>query len=439
MSLVPANNSLEPGTFFETYYLITSLGAGGMGEVLLAYDFAAARLVALKFMLEHHARNASALERMKREGEIYRALDHPNVLRLLETGTSPGVPYFLVLQYLRGTPLDAVMEEKGPLELHVAMRILEDTASALHAAHGKNIIHRDVKPHNVMIGPDGRATLFDFGVARVGDKAALTQKGSILGTMAYAAPEQRMGKPIDHRADIFGLGAIFYECLTGRRAVEGESFQELAMAETSFLKKPSQLNPKVPEVLDRISDRLLADDPAQRYQDLKSLLIELGLLRVDSPEELRQRMFGSEADRRLFDAVKAYRYGELKEASIEIERFGGMPPPALAPEILRLKADIEVDTGRPDDAVGSLELALEYEPNNYEILLDLALLLIRLGRGDDARGVLKGVPSPMRGRLLVLGLLEVLSVLPRVPGVVLGKLSRQGLAKRFHEAVLAHA
>ena len=429
---------IEPGTFWEHFYVIARLGEGGMAEVMLAYDLETARLVALKFILGIHATNPKVVARMRREGEIYRQLKHPSILDVLDIRSAKLAPCYLVLDYLRGEPLDEVLEAAGgPLEVPRVMRLLDDLGSALNLAHKNEIIHRDVKPQNVMMGPDGRATLYDFGIARAQDDLINTQTGSIMGTLAYAAPEQRAVKLTDHRTDIFALGAILYEALTAKRVIEPGTYKEMVMARSEFLPNPSELNPKVPPVLDEIVRKMIEDDPEDRYADLKSLLIKIGLMRLELSPKERRALFGSKAEQRLDEVVRAFRYDEIKKAEGLIEEMAAKPPPSIGAEIFHLRAAIQVELGEPGKGVTSLEKALGYEPTNLEILLDLALLLLRMGKIDKVEELFAGIPSWIRGSFLVRALMDMIKNLPRIPGKTLGRLSNQGPARKFHAAVAA--
>lgn len=429
---------IEPGSFWEHFYVIARLGEGGMSEVLLAYDLQSAQLVALKFLLGVHAQNPSAVARLRREGEIYRMLRHPSILDVKAVEKAPLAPCYLVLDYLRGTPLDEVLAGRGgPLEAPATMRLLEDLGSALNLAHGHQVIHRDVKPQNVMMGPDGRATLLDFGIARAQDDLVNTQTGSVMGTLAYAAPEQRAGRPTDHRTDIFALGAILYEASTAKRVIEPGPYKKMVMARTEFLPAPIELNPKVPKVLSDIIVQMIEDDPDDRFPDLKSLLIKVGLLRLELDKKELRRLFGSKAERRLDEVARAYRYDEIPKAKELVDALAARPPPSIGAELFHLKARIEIEMGIPGEGLQSMRMALEYDPSNLDILLDLALLMLRMGKVEAVHELMASIPSWIRGNFMVRSLMDMIGSLPRIPGATLAKLSHAGPARKFHDAVEA--
>lgn len=429
--------TIEPGTFFETFYIIAPLGEGGMSEVFLAFDFLNARLVAIKFLLGIHNQNPKTIARMRREGEIYRKLRHPSILSVYEIGTSDKIPVFLSLEFLRGDTLEDTLDdaEERP-SFPMALRILEEMASALQAAHREGIIHRDVKPQNIMIRPDGTATIYDFGIAHAEDDLVQTQMGSILGTLSYSAPEQRRGLPTDHRADIFSLGAILYEMLTGNRVIEPGTYREMIQAETEFLPDPSEVRPGTPKILDEITRKMIADDRDQRYQDLKALLIQLGLMRVELDEATREILFGSSIEQRLDEAVKAFRAEEVDKAEDLLEDLIMRPPPSLGVDLFQLHSKILAKRGRDRGAIEALERAFTYEPGNISIILDLALLWIRYGRLDKARELISGSPVWVRGNLLIRSIMDVLNHMTEVPKGILERFPGSGPAHRFHRTLL---
>lgn len=430
------DEEIQPGQFWQQFYVIALLGEGGMSSVYLAYDLIHARLVALKFLTGMFARNPKAVARMHREGAIYRTLDHPSVVRIWDVAEAPGHKVYLVLEFLRGAPLDEVLEERGePLPVPRAVRILEDVGSALNFAHRKQVIHRDVKPQNVMIGPDGRATLLDFGIARAEDGLVDTQSGSIMGTMAYASPEQRAGQQSDHRADIYALGAIVYEAVTGRRVVPLGNYDEMLSACRADLTPPSELDERIPPALDQVLWRLLEDDPARRYPELRKMLIELGLMRVNLPEVPLRAFFGDEGEAALDEASKALRDGEARKAIEITSRLAQAPPPGLEAESLHLHARANAATGQPGVAVHYYQRSLEVDPAGIEVVADLGLHLLRMGKVADARDLLTHLPSWIRGHLVVRALLDLIRALPEMPALTRSMLNGQGEGRQLHAAL----
>src|SRR5688572_27745294 len=224
---------MAPGTRLGPYEIVALAGSGGMGEVYKARDTRLSRTVAIKILPPHIAEDAALRARFEREARAISSLDHPNICVVHDVGRSGTVDY-IVMQFLEGETL-AQRLGRGPLPLPDLLRHGAAIASALHQAHRAGILHRDLKPGNVMLTPSG-AKLLDFGLAKTANPAAdpidgtsttefggATLPGTILGTLPYMSPEQIEGKPLDARSDIFALGGVLYEMATGRRAFAGDS------------------------------------------------------------------------------------------------------------------------------------------------------------------------------------------------------------------------
>lgn len=400
-----------------------------MSEVLLGYDLRDPRFVALKFLKGAYRFDDSAIGRLKREAEIYRALEHPSIVRLVGTGLIQGGGAYLAQEFLRGSSLAETMEDGGLPPIHQVMLVLEDLCSALQVAHRHGVIHRDIQPQNIMVGPDGRATIYDFGIAFASDDLVHTEVGTVMGTILYSSPEQRRGEKVDHRSDIFGVGAVLYEALTGRKAIEARTFEQALNATTEDLLPPSQVNRNVPPVLDSICMRLLEDDPDVRYQDLRQVLIEVGKLRVEAEEDVAQALFGTREMRRIDEGITAMREGNMKVARQVASEFEAETPEGFESEAQYLVGLIHLSDGRPDLAGKCFERALYYDDENLDISLDYAMMLLRQGDLDRASLMLDSVSGAFRGNLLVLGLLDTIEQLRRAPPEVQAHLGA-GVEKR---------
>jgi Tol biopolymer transport system component len=289
---------LTPGTKLGPYEIQSPLGAGGMGEVYRARDTRLDRSVAIKVLPSHLSANPELKQRFDREAKAISALQHPNICTLHDVGSQNGVD-FLVLEYLEGQTL-ADRLSNGPLPLDQVLRVGSEIAEALEKAHRQGIIHRDLKPANVMLTKAG-AKLMDFGLAKpafavtsssqspltpsmptmnlaslTSAASPLTQKGSIVGTFQYLAPEALQGAEADARSDIFGLGCVLYEMVTGRRAFDGKS--QLSVFTAILEKEPDPIiasQPLAPPMLDRVIQGCLVKDPADRIQSAHDLLMDL--------------------------------------------------------------------------------------------------------------------------------------------------------------------
>ncbi|MCY7348434.1 MAG: protein kinase [Pyrinomonadaceae bacterium] len=279
---------LRADQHFSHYKIIKSIGAGGMGEVYLGEDTKLKRKIALKILPADFAKDAERMRRFGLEAEAVSALNHPNILTIYETGEFENTNY-IASEYVEGETLGERLQRE-PLNLQTALDIAIQVTSALQAAHGAGIIHRDIKPDNVMIRPDSLVKLLDFGIAKLSEKKiesigaeaataaikAHTKTGMIIGTANYMSPEQARGKAVDARTDIFSFGLVFYETLTGRKAFAGDNVMDVI---ASILhKEPIPLNrhkPDVPPEIERIVNKTLKKDCEERYQTAKDLLIDL--------------------------------------------------------------------------------------------------------------------------------------------------------------------
>lgn len=405
-----------PGTFLDRYYLIAPLAEGGMSEVYLAYDVPKPRFVALKFPRDRFRFDPSALGRIEREADVYRKLAHPTIVRLLGAGPMEGGGIFLAQEFLRGKPLQEIIEGiAGPLPVPLALAVLEDLAGGLQAAHELGIIHRDVQPRNVVIGNDLRGRLLDFGIAFADDGKVQTSAGTILGTLCYAAPEQRRGQPVDHRADVFSLGTILYEMLTGVKAIDVKTVEEAMEARVDYLPPPSRMNQKVPAELNDICFKLLADDPEERYPSMKAVLAELAGLKVHGGEALTRKLFGRPEEQDFARLSLAFRAGRLDEAGRLADELLPRIPREMLSDFFHLVGQLECARGRRAEARFALEESVSHAGDDLEPRIDLALFLLEERSDGEAKALLESIGGYARGNILVLGLIDAIQALPQAP------------------------
>jgi len=271
--------SLTPGSTLGHYQILERLGQGGMGQVFLALDRRLGRKVALKALLPEVQSDPDRLERFLQEARIASALSHPNVAALHEIGDAGDLRY-LALEYVEGESL-AEKLRGGPLSLPDTLSIGRQIADALDAAHALGIIHRDIKPANIMVTARGHVKLLDFGLAKIGgqpgpDTQLLTSVGSLVGTVMYMSPEQALGRKLDARTDLFSLGAVLYETITGRVPFPGSNAQEtIAHILQSQPEAIARFNYGTPEALERIVRKCLEKDRDRRYASARDLLVDL--------------------------------------------------------------------------------------------------------------------------------------------------------------------
>jgi len=282
--------TLVSGTHFGSYEVLRPLGAGGMGEVYLARDQRLERNVAIKVLPEEFTADSVSVRRFEREAKAASALNHPNIVTIYEIGESSGFHY-ISTEYIEGETLrEGIVQHR--LSVPDALDIAIQIASALSAAHHAGIIHRDIKPENVMVRPDGYAKVLDFGLVKLTEKEYVdvqsrtrtlqntTEPGHVVGTVRYMSPEQARGKPLDGRTDIFSLGIILYEMVTGCAPFDGDSIADILAAILKNEPQPLAGHlPNAPEELQRVVGTALLKDRNERYQTMNELLLDLKNLR----------------------------------------------------------------------------------------------------------------------------------------------------------------
>ncbi len=247
------------------YRVLKRLGSGGMADVYCAEDTELRRQVAIKLLHRRFAEDPEFVERFRREATSAAGLQHPNIVSIFDRGEWDGTPY-IAMEYVRGRTLKEIVNDHGALEPRLAANLTIQILTATAFAHRNGIVHRDLKPHNVLVDEDGRAKVTDFGIARAG-ASDMTETGSIMGTAQYLSPEQAQGHPVDERSDLYSIGVVFYELLTGIVPFDHESTVTIALKHVSEAPvPPMQVNPAVPPALDAVAMRALRKEPGARYQ-----------------------------------------------------------------------------------------------------------------------------------------------------------------------------
>lgn len=259
------------------YELISKIGEGAMGAVYKAKQLSMNRLVAIKVLAPHLARDDSFVQRFRREARSSAQLDHPHVVRGYDVGSANGHHYF-VMEFVDGESVHQVLQRAGRLKVGDALRIVRDVADALVHAEQQKIVHRDIKPDNIMVTRRGTVKLADLGLAKqLDDDNTMTQTGSGFGTPYYMAPEQaRNAKHVDGRSDIYALGVSFYRMLTGQVPFDGETAMEVLISkDRGTFPKPSSVNREVPPAVNLLIDKMMAKEPRHRHQSATELVAEL--------------------------------------------------------------------------------------------------------------------------------------------------------------------
>ncbi|CAA7602752.1 Protein kinase domain protein [Acididesulfobacillus acetoxydans] len=275
--------------FGGRYEVIERIGAGGMAIVYKAKDLLLNRIVTVKVLREQFLSDEDFVKRFRREAQSAASLSHPNIVSIYDVGKDGNIEY-IVMEYVEGRDLKEIIREFAPLSPEQAINLTRQIGEAIRHAHQHHIIHRDIKPHNILVTAEGRAKVTDFGIARAVSAATVTHTGDIVGSVHYLSPEQAKGLPSDERSDLYSLGIILYELLTGKVPYDGETPIAVALKHLQEVPpRPSQLNPRVGPDLENVIMRAIAKPAEQRYATAGDFLADLEKVRsgqpVPKPEE----------------------------------------------------------------------------------------------------------------------------------------------------------
>src|SRR5215210_3929531 len=290
-----------------------------MADVYLAHDDILDRDVALKVMSSRYASDEEFVERFKREAQSAAALSHPNIVSIFDRGESEDGTYYIAMEYLPGGTLKDRIIQRGALPAHTAAAVALQMAEALRAAHERDVIHRDIKPHNILVTGLGDVKVTDFGIARAAASTTMTRTGHILGTAHYISPEQAMGEPVGPASDLYSLGIVLYEMLTGELPFDADTPLGIAMKHVNgYVVSPQELNPTVPDGINAITLRLLAKNPDDRYASDSELIEDLervsaGLDPAGATTEMMTRAMPVAATTRINPPLPPQRVGRNKK------------------------------------------------------------------------------------------------------------------------------
>ncbi len=264
------------------YRVVRKLGGGGMADVYLCEDLTLGRNVAIKVLLQRYLNDPTFVERFRREAKAAAGLNQQNLVSIYDWGEVDGT-YYIAMEYVEGETLKDLIRRRGRLSGNESVAVTLQLLAAVDFAHRSGIVHRDIKPQNIMIDPHGTAKVMDFGIARAGD-SGMTEAGSILGTAQYLAPEQAKGYPVDERSDLYSVGVCLYEMLTGTVPFKGDSAVTVALKHVNEVPvEPSELVPGMPYALNQIVLKAMAKDPADRYQSAAEFARDLRAAKEGGP------------------------------------------------------------------------------------------------------------------------------------------------------------
>ena len=411
---VGAGGDLQPGTLLAgRYEILELLGQGGMGAVYKARDTELDRLVALKLIRRELAKNPEILRRFKQELILARQVTHKNVIRIFDLGESDGTK-FITMDFVEGQDLRHLLHEQGKFPPEQAARMMLQICRALEAAHSEGVIHRDLKPHNIMLDKTGRVYVMDFGIARSAYLPGMTQTGALIGTPEYMSPEQARGEKLTVQSDLFSLGVIFYELLTGQSPYPGDApLATLWKRLQERPKPPLEVDPAIPKPLNDIVMRALEIEPAERWASAREMAQQLEIWLGPS----------AESSTIFLPAPKTVAYWKWASAGLAVllllavvaVRFYNPKPKAAHPPVSVLVADFTNHTGDPifDDTL---------EPM-FNVALEGASFINAYSRGT-ARRLAEKLPHPsdkldeQTARLVAVG--------QGVSTVITGELGRRG-------------
>ncbi|PKQ21175.1 MAG: serine/threonine protein kinase [Actinobacteria bacterium HGW-Actinobacteria-6] len=265
---------MEEIVFGRRYRAIEKIGSGGMAEVFKAVDEVLGRTVAVKVLHPRYASEPNFVARFRQEAQAAANLSHPSIVNIYDWGRDDET-YYIVMEYVNGTDLKTLIEDHGALDPMKAAEYGMQACAALAVAHGYDIIHRDIKPHNIVIAPDGTVKVMDFGIARAGN-TTMTQTGSVLGTAQYISPEQAQGRTLGPASDLYSLGVTLYELVTGRVPFDADTPVAVALKQVNEAPiPPRQVRPSVPVALDAVIMRAMSKNPSERYQSAAEMREDL--------------------------------------------------------------------------------------------------------------------------------------------------------------------
>ncbi|EJW17525.1 serine/threonine-protein kinase PrkC [Paenibacillus alvei DSM 29] len=309
------------------YEIITRIGGGGMALVYKALDNLLNRYVAVKVLRQQFVHDEEFIRRFRREAQSAASLSHPNVVSIYDVGQEEDT-HFIVMEYVEGHNLNEIILERAPLQVDESIRISTQICDALDHAHQNHIIHRDIKPHNILIGRNGRVKVTDFGIARAVTSSTITQTGSVVGSVHYFSPEHAKGVSTGEKSDLYSLGIVLYQMLTGQLPFLGESPISVALKHLQEpFDEPRAVNPHIPQSVENVILKSMRKNPAERYQSAAEMMRDLETCLL--PERLNEPkitfkprpMYDDDQETRVMPAIRS-----TGEANKKFPKEKGNPP-----------------------------------------------------------------------------------------------------------------
>ena len=425
---------IQPGTLLNGYEIESTISQGGMAMVYRARRVRDGQIVALKVLREQYAADAEFVERFQREARAVASLTHANMVQVYESGEAAGW-HFIAMEFVEGQDLKRYIREHGPLRVAEAVRIAVAVCEVLDYAHRRGIIHRDVKPQNILLRRDGTVKVTDFGIARALSSVTITQTGTVLGSVQYLSPEQARGQPVGRAADIYALGVVLFEMLTGQLPFEGDSPIAIAMAHVHDVPPaPRRLNPEISPALEAVILRGMAKQPQHRYASAADLATDLlgqtsfwsegptrredeatrvvrrGAVVLGRPALARSRALGPALALTVLVLVGGGAWGAWRSVSayftvaeVEVPKLVGLPLAEAQGTAQRAGIDVAVETRAYSDAVPVDAIASQDQPPGKRVKAGRVInVVVSLGREMIAVPDLVGQPL-LQSRLVVEG------------------------------------
>ncbi|MCC2685835.1 MAG: serine/threonine protein kinase, partial [Paenibacillaceae bacterium] len=299
----------------DRYEILERIGGGGMAIVYKGHDVLLNRKVAVKVLRDQYVHDDEFIRRFQREAQAAASLSHPNIVSIYDVGKENDVHY-IVMEYVEGTTLNEVIKEKAPMQVEEAIHFTSQICDALDHAHSNQIVHRDIKPHNILIGKNGRVKVTDFGIARATTSSTITQTGSVVGSVHYFSPEHAKGVSAGAKSDLYSLGIVLYQMLTGRLPFLGESPISVALKHLQEnVEEPRKVNSLIPQSVENIILKSMRKNPDERYSSAKQMQRDLETCLLPERRNEPKAVFGEdELDGEITRVVPAIRAGQFTES-----------------------------------------------------------------------------------------------------------------------------